>query len=420
MAACRKEKQKAGCNRPEVVFYMSYIFEALQRAEAERAGESVPKNAESVAELLQGVEQEIARKRAEAERLNESLPKGAESVIELTQEVEPSTTRTRPVSGQIPSVSQNAGSVADLGQEAEQGIARQQPEAGRAGGNLPNRVESVAALLPPVEVKVLPPQPVSELSAAVTTRPDASEAKRYPAVDTFADANVLSPTLATDSRLVCLTDQGGLPAEKFRLLGLKLRHMRDRRKLKRIVVTGTAPEEGKSLVAANLALNQARSKVLKTLLVDGDLRRPTVASRFGFDGSLPGLSECLRGEKRLSEVVYKLDGSGLWFLPAGRAPENPLDLMQSGRLPELLDQLGKFFDWIIIDTPPVVPVADTTFWMKLADGVLIVIREGVSEKKVVERAMDSFDRAALLGIVVNSCSRDDHEDYYSRYSHSAV
>ena len=89
----------------------------------------------------------------------------------------------------------------------------------------------------------------------------------------------------------------------------------------------------------------------------------------------------MRGERQLSEVVYKLNGSGLWFLPAGRAPENPVELMQGGRLPELLDQLGEFFDWIFIDTPPVIPVADTTFWMKLADGVLIVIREGVSEKK---------------------------------------
>jgi Mrp family chromosome partitioning ATPase len=128
----------------------------------------------------------------------------------------------------------------------------------------------------------------------------------------------------------------------------------------------------------------------------------------------------LRGERQLSEVVYKLNGSGLWFLPAGCAPENPLDLMQSGRLPELLDRLGKFFDWIVIDTPPVVPVADTAYWMKLADGVLMVIREGVSEKKVVERALDSFDRAALLGVVVNSCSRSEHSNYYSRYGQAAV
>jgi len=301
---------------------MSYIFEALQRAETERSGGSPPQNADSVADLLQGVEQEIERR------------------------------------------------------------------------------QSLSVL------------PVAALPAAAKPEP--------PAADSFAAAKVLLPALGADSRLVCLTDQGGLAAEKFRVLGLKLRNLRERRKLKRIVVTGTAPEEGKSLVAANLALNQARSKVLKTLLVDGDLRRPTLAGKFGFDRSLPGLSECLRGERQLSEVVYKLSGSGLWFLPAGRAPENPLDLMQSGRLPDLLDRLGEFFDWIIIDTPPVLPVADTTFWMKLADGVLVVIREGVTEKKAIERALDSFDRAALLGVVVNSCSRIEHTDYYSRYGQATV
>jgi capsular exopolysaccharide synthesis family protein len=290
--------------------------------------------------------------------------------------------------------------------------ALQRAEAERSGGSLPKNDESVADLLQAVEQEVARKQSLSELPPAV--KPES------PVADSFASAKVLVPALSADSRLLCLTDQGSLAAEKFRMLGLKLRNLRERRKLKRIVVTGTAPEEGKSLVASNLALNQARSKVLKTLLMDGDLRRPTLASRFGFDRSLPGLSECLRGERQLSEVVYKINGSGLWFLPAGRTPENPLDLMQSGRLPELLDRLGEFFDWIVIDTPPVVPVADTTFWMKLADGVLVVIREGVSEKKAVERALESFDRAALLGIVVNSCSRGDHKDYYSRYNHETV
>jgi capsular exopolysaccharide synthesis family protein len=289
--------------------------------------------------------------------------------------------------------------------------ALQRAEAERSGGSLPNNAESVADLLQGVEREIERRQAHEELPVEVQAEVRGTES--------FASAKVLSLAPAADSRLVCLTDQGSLAAEKFRVLGLKLRNLRERRKLKRIVVTGTAPEEGKSLVAVNLALNQSRSKVLKTLLIDGDLRRPTVATRFGFERNLPGLSECLRGERQLSDVVYKLNGSGLWFLPAGRTPENPLDLMQSGRVSELLDRLGNFFDWIVIDTPPVVPVADTTFWMKLADGVLLVIREGVSEKKVVERALDSFDRAALLGVVVNSCSRE-HKDYYSRYSQAVV
>jgi capsular exopolysaccharide synthesis family protein len=221
---------------------------------------------------------------------------------------------------------------------------------------------------------------------------------------------------------VCLTDPGSLGAEKFRVLGLRLRNLRDQRKLKRVVVTGTAPEEGKSLIASNLALNQSRSKVLKTLLIDGDFRRPTVAKRFGVGTLLPGLSECLRGERQLSEVVYRLEGSGLYLLPAGMAPENPLELMQSGRLPEYLDQLGTVFDWIIIDTPPLFPLADTTFWMKMSDGVVFVVREGVTERKTLQRAVDTLDRTRLLGIVVNSCSDGggDHKYYYSRYGQDAV
>jgi capsular exopolysaccharide synthesis family protein len=301
---------------------MSYIFEALQRAEAERSGETAPKNADSVADLLQGVEQEIARKQSLSE---------------------------------------------------------------------------------------LPP---SELSSATK--------RETPKSSSFAAARVLSPALRADSRLVCLSDQGGLAAEKFRVLGLKLRHLRDLRKLKRIVITSSIPEEGKSLVAANLALNQSRSKVLNTVLIDGDLRRPELGSRFGFSRSLPGLSEVLRGERELSEVVYKIEGSGLYFIPAGVTPENPIELMQSGRLTQLLEQLGTFFDWIVIDTPPVRPLADTPLWMKLSDGVLLVTREGVCEKKQLERAVEVLDRATVLGVVVNSCNSNEQKYYYSRYSSAAV
>jgi len=289
--------------------------------------------------------------------------------------------------------------------------ALQRAEAERTGAVAPAHSESVAELLQGLE-----PPAAEEGSRPVPPLPaDAALELEKPARDTFAGAKLLVPSPAADSRLVCMTDQGSLAAEQFRVLGLKLRNLRERRKLKRIVVTGTAPQEGKSLVAVNLALNQARSKVLKTLLVDGDLRRPTLAERFGFERSLPGLSECLSEQRQLGESVYKISGSGMWFLPAGRPPENPLELMQAGRLPELLDRLGKFFDWIIIDTPPVTPVADTAFWMKQADGVLLVIREGISEQKIIEKTMQSFDASALLGVVVNSCSSSERKDYYSRY-----
>ena len=290
--------------------------------------------------------------------------------------------------------------------------ALKRSETERWGSDLLTPPESVKELLEAAESRRAP-YPVETLeSPAAVALPEAFSLDSLP---------TMRPAPLPDARLVCLTDPGSLGAEKFRVLGLKLRNLREQRKLKRIVVTGTAPEEGKSLVAANLALNQSRSKILKTLLVDGDFRRPMVAKRFGVGTLLPGLSECLRGEKQLSEVVYRLEGTGLSILPAGMAPENPLELMQSGRLPEVFDRLGSVFDWIIIDTPPLFPLADTTFWMKMSDGVLFVVREGVTERKTLQRAVDALDRATLLGVVVNSCtSGREHKYYYSRYGQDAV
>src|ERR1700720_1849755 len=164
--------------------------------------------------------------------------------------------------------------------------ALQRAEAERSGRNVPNASDSVADLLLKVEEEIDRKQALSELPLA-TTRAES------PKAGTFASAKVLLPALPADARLVCLTDQGGLAAEKFRVLGLKLRHLRERRKLKRIVITSSIPEEGKSLIAANLALNQSRSKVLNAVLIDGDLRRPELGRRFGFNRNLPGLSEVL-------------------------------------------------------------------------------------------------------------------------------
>jgi capsular exopolysaccharide synthesis family protein len=289
--------------------------------------------------------------------------------------------------------------------------ALQRAEAERSGGSLPSNSDSVADLLQRVEEDIDRTQSPSEL--ALPAKVESPEA------GSFASAKVLLPALPSDARLVCLTEQGGLAAEKFRVLGLKLRHMRERRKLKRIVITSSIPEEGKSLVAANLALNQSRSKILNTVLVDGDLRRPELAKRFGFNRNLPGLSEVLRGECQLSEVVYRLQGCGLRFIPAGVTPENPIEVMQAGRLQPLLEQLETFFDWIIIDTPPAVPLADTPLWMKLADGVLLVTREGVCEKKQLERTVELIDRSTMLGVVINSCQSNEQKYYYSRYGSAA-
>jgi len=235
------------------------------------------------------------------------------------------------------------------------------------------------------------------------------------------------------SRLVALTDKESLAAEKFRFLAVRLRQMQQTRTLKKLLVTSTLPEEGKSMVSANLAATLARRQRQKVLLIEGDLRRPVLARLLGL-GGIPGLAEWLeqsesvpgqegkngqpgkqgQGDRPLGEI-YRLQGAGFWFLPAGEPPENLLELLQSERLQDLMNQLAARFDWIIVDSPPLLPVADASVWARLADGMLLVVREGKTEKRQLRRALASVDASNVLGVVINSCSTADEKHYYARY-----
>ncbi len=228
----------------------------------------------------------------------------------------------------------------------------------------------------------------------------------------------LPVSILPDSRLVSVAEEGSLGAEKFRFLAVRLRQLRQSRPLKKVLITSTIPQEGKSTIAANLACTLARRKQHKTLLLEGDLRRPTVANKFGL-GRIPGLSEWLRGETQ-SMNICRLEALGLWVLPAGSAPENPLELMQSGKLAPLMDQLSAWFDWIVIDSPPVLPLADTSIWARLADGILLVTRKGITEKQQLQRGLEAIEKSKLLGALVNGSLNAAHSDYYQRYSSSPL
>ena len=217
------------------------------------------------------------------------------------------------------------------------------------------------------------------------------------------------------SRLVFLTEPESLAAEKFRFLGVRMRQLQQNRSIKRILVTSSIAEEGKSMVSANLAGVLARRNKQKVLLIEGDLRRPTLADQFGLHNP-KGLCEWLQTDSQTVTNVYCLKEAGLWLMPAGHPPTNPLELMQSSRLSALMNQLATVFDWIIVDSPPLLPLADTTVWARLADGVLLVVREGTTEKRPLQRGLEMLKKADLLGVVLNGSSNTNHRNYYQRYS----
>jgi capsular exopolysaccharide synthesis family protein len=256
----------------------------------------------------------------------------------------------------------------------------------------------------------------------VATEPEAFEATEVSPsterLDLFAQFKSLQVSLPPQSRLPCLTDSGSPAAEAIRLLGVRLRNLRRDRSLKKVLITSTIPKEGKSTVAANLACTLALRTQKRTLVLEGDLRHPSLSQMFGI-GRNPGICECLEGERSLTASIYYLEGPNIWILPAGSAPSNALELLQSGRLSTMMDQLTVLFDWIIIDSPPVLPLADTSVWMRLADGILLTTRQGTTEKRQLQRGLEAIESKKLIGALVNSSTLTAASDYYY-YSPSSV
>jgi capsular exopolysaccharide synthesis family protein len=235
----------------------------------------------------------------------------------------------------------------------------------------------------------------------------------------FSQFQSIEVALPAQNRLVCLTDEQSLAAEAFRLLGVRLQHLRRGRPLRKVLITSTMPQEGKSMVAGNLACTLALKTQQRVLLLEGDLRRPALSEEFGL-GRNPGLSECLLNERPLDKCIYRLEGPRLWILPSGSAYSNALELLQSGKLSALMDQLAAWFDWIIIDSPPLLPLADTSVWMQLADGILLVLRQGTTKRTQLQSGLEALEPQKVIGALLNSSRNPVYGDYYYYYKPESV
>ncbi len=222
------------------------------------------------------------------------------------------------------------------------------------------------------------------------------------------------PELPIQSKLVCFTQTESLAAEKFRFLATRLRHMQQKRPLKRLVITSSVTGEGKSMVAANLARALAAGKQ-RVLLVEGDLRRPSIAQQLGLR-DLPGLSQMLQGDDGAVQNIFCLENSSLCVLLAGEVHTNPLEFMEPAKLAAVVDTLAANFDWVVIDSPPILPLADTSIWMRLADAVMLVTRPGVTPKRQLQRALEAVEQSKLLGAVLNASTEATGNHYYYHYT----
>jgi capsular exopolysaccharide synthesis family protein len=182
-----------------------------------------------------------------------------------------------------------------------------------------------------------------------------------------------------------------------------------------LVITSTAPGEGKTVVAANLADALARAEQ-RTLLIDGDLRKPRVHEVFEY-AQEPGLSNVLAGTSDVQAAIRQTAVPYLAILPAGTIPSNPAELLASQRYRELLADLGKNFDWIILDSPPVMAVTDAAVISNTATGVLFVVGADMTPRRIAQAAIEQLTaaRGRIAGAVLNRVNLDKHSYYYAQY-----
>lgn len=204
-------------------------------------------------------------------------------------------------------------------------------------------------------------------------------------------------------------------AESFRAIRTNVLFSSTDEGAKSVVVTSTGPAEGKSVVASNLAVSLAQAGT-RVLLIDADMRKPKSHSIFKV-AQEPGLSNVLVGNAKASEAVRKTEVAGLWLLPAGRIPPNPAELLGSPRLRDFLVSLSQHFEWIIIDTPPVMAVTDAALVAHRVTGVIYVVGAEMTSRHAAARGIDQLEsaQAKFIGAVLNRVDLDRNAYYYSQY-----
>lgn len=216
------------------------------------------------------------------------------------------------------------------------------------------------------------------------------------------------------SRIVYHTEPRSAGADRFRVLRMRLRELQSTGQIKSLLITSPLPHDGKSTMVLNLATTLAERGKKAVLVVEGDLHRPTLTQQLGLNGG-PGLAECLTVRLDPLAAIRRIEPLSWYFLPAGGRLDNASEVLQSENLPKLIERVDPLFDWILIDSPPVIPLTDTLSLAKIATTSLLVARAGQTPRRAVEEAIELLGRNQVCGIILNGIEGLAH--YYAGYGY---
>lgn len=218
------------------------------------------------------------------------------------------------------------------------------------------------------------------------------------------------------TRLVLFSDPQSTGCEQYRTLRTQVFHSAERQLTQVILVTSAVAGEGKTSTILNLAWAIAQSKEKRVLVIDGDLRRPSVSSYLGLDFEL-GFGEVINEVSDALPSIVRIADSTLYILSSSREATQPAELLSKERVGETLEELRRYFDYILIDAPPVVAFADARLLANHADAVIVVVRAGLAGHSTIERAIEALPANRILGVVLNGADQMSEVGYYGYYGY---
>jgi capsular exopolysaccharide synthesis family protein len=248
-----------------------------------------------------------------------------------------------------------------------------------------------------------------------TAQPEELVADNHRKTTVLDDIPIEEALIRPEARLIYFTDGTSPAADRFRLLRMRLQEFWKSGKLKKLLITSPLPNDGKTTVALNLATALAEHERRKVLLIEADLHHSPLLEELGLTPGI-GLAQCLEDGLDPTEALRHIKPLGWYFLPAGRASVNPTALLQTDRLPIILEQLAPLFDCVVIDSPPVLPVTDSLTLRKCTDASLLITRAGGTGQDAVDEAITLLGKQHVLGIILNGI--DGLDRTYSKYGYS--
>lgn len=294
--------------------------------------------------------------------------------------------------------------------------------------DIPLRVPFEAAIEPPLELRAAadmeakserPDAAAAEPSPEPATEPVAEQSNGSRTEREAASRPASSWTRVPHDKLVVSEEIKPVAVEQYRRAATVLHQMQGDRDTRVVMVASAIAGEGKTLTACNVSLTLSESFGRRVLLVDADLRRPSVHSMFKLRNE-SGLNEALRAARPhklpIAEVSPRLS-----VLTAGRSDPDPMSILSSARMRALVAEASAKFDWVVLDTPPIALLPDANLLAESADVVLLVIGAGSTPLRLIERAVKALDRDRIAGVILNRvCESGPTYAYYRQYAHYAA